>query len=94
MAEEKKVADQKKAEKTEPSKGTKFVEWCKKLPARIAKPFKNMWYEMRKVTWPTKRRWLVSSAIVLVFMLVMAVVIGLFDMGSSALVTMLGNING
>ena len=93
MADEKQVAEKKPAQQ-EPGKGAKFVAWCKALPAKIAKPFKNMWYELKKVTWPTKRRWLVSSAVVLVFMLAMAVVIGLFDMGSSALVTALGRING
>ena len=92
MAEEKKEVAQKNPAKTEPSKWNKFTAWCKALPARIAKPFKNMWYELKKVTWPTKRRWLVSSCIVLGFMLVMAIVVGLFDMGASALVTALGNL--
>lgn len=89
MAEEKKVAVAKKAD---PSKMDKFVSWCKALPAKIAKPFKNMWYELKKVTWPSKHKWLVSSLIVLVFMFCMAIVIGLFDLGSSTLIRVLGNI--
>lgn len=88
MAEEKKAP----ATKEEASKMDKFLAWCKALPAKVAKPFKNMWYELKKVTWPSKQKWLMSSVIVLVFMLAMAVVIGLFDMGSSALVRVLGNI--
>jgi len=93
MAEEKKAVAQ-KAEKVVKAEAqeNKFVAWCKKLPARIAKPFKNMYYEMKKVTWPSKRKWLAYSIIVLVFMLFMAVVISVFDMGSSKLVQWLGTL--
>ena len=92
MAEEKKeVATQeaKAPAKKAPSKMDIFVSWCKRLPSRIAKPFKNMWYELKKVTWPSKRKLFVCSVTVLVFMLFMGVVIGLLDMGASALVKLL-----
>ncbi len=89
MAEEKKAPVHQKTDAKADSKWSKFVSWCKKLPARIAKPFKNMWYELKKVTWPTKRKWLVCSVIVMVFMLCMGIVIGLFDLGASALVKLL-----
>ena len=92
MAEEKKeVATQeaKAPAKKAPSKMDKFVSWCKRLPSRIAKPFKNMWYELKKVTWPSKRKLFVCSVTVLLFMLFMGVVIGLLDMGASALVKLL-----
>ena len=92
MAEEKKVAVQENktpAKKTEASKMDKFIAWCKKLPSRIAKPFKNMWYELKKVTWPSKRKLIACSVTVLLFMLFMGIVIGLLDMGASALVKLL-----
>ena len=92
MAEEKKeVATQeaKAPAKKAPSKMDKFVSWCKRLPSRIAKPFKNMYYELKKVTWPSKRKLFLCSVTVLVFMLFMGVVIGLLDMGASALVKLL-----
>ena len=92
MAEEKKeVATQeaKAPAKKAPSKMDKFVSWCKRLPSRIAKPFKNMYYDLKKVTWPSKRKLIVCSVTVLVFMLFMGVVIGLLDMGASALVKLL-----
>ena len=92
MAEEKKeVATQeaKAPAKKAPSKMDKFVSWCKRIPSRIAKPFKNMYYELKKVTWPSKRKLIVCSVTVLVFMLFMGVVIGLLDMGASALVKLL-----
>ena len=80
MSEEKKTP----AKKTEPSKGEKILNWFKTLPQRIAKPFKNMYYELKKVTWPSKERLISYSCIVLLFMLFMGVIIGLLDMGASA----------
>ena len=81
MAEEKKTPA-----KVEESKMTKIINWFKKLPDRIAKPFKNMVAELKKVTWPSKKKWISSSVAVLVFMLFMGVVIGLLDLGATALV--------
>ena len=85
MSEEKKTP----AKKTEPSKGEKILNWFKTLPQRIAKPFKNMYYELKKVTWPSKHKLITYSIIVLLFMLFMGVVIGLLDMGATALIHLL-----
>lgn len=88
MAEEKKTPA-----KVEPAKKLswwqKLVRWCKALPGRIAKAFTNMVAELRKVSWPSKEKLISCSVTVLVFMLVMAVVIGLLDMGASKLVELL-----
>ena len=91
MAEEKKVTTQDKAaeKKAAQGKAQKILTWFTKLPSRIATPFKNMWYELKKVTWPTKRKLLVYSGIVLAFMVFMSIVIGVLDMGASALVKLL-----
>ncbi|MGN0754609.1 MAG: preprotein translocase subunit SecE [Aristaeellaceae bacterium] len=87
MAEEKKTPA-----KVEESKLTKVLNWFRKLPGRIAKPFKNMVAELKKVTWPSRKKWISSSIAVLVFMVFMGVVIGLLDLGATALVkTMIGN---
>ena len=84
---------EKKAEKSVQKSGesrlSKILNWFKTLPARISKPFKNMYYELKKVAWPTKEKLIAYSIVVLVFMLFMGVVIGLLDMGASALVRML-----
>lgn len=79
-------------EKTTQQKGTKVSfftklgRFFKNLPANIAKPFRNMWHELKKVTWPTKKDLVSYTLIVIAFMVFMAVVIGLVDMGSSALI--------
>ena len=91
MSEIKKTVE--KTEKAVKASGesrlSKILNWFKNLPKRIAKPFKNMFYELKKVTWPSKEKLITYSIIVLVFMLFMGVVIGLLDMGASALVRML-----
>ena len=86
------MSEEKKVNKTENGKFQKVLDWVAALPRKIAKPFKNMWYELKKVTWPSKKKLLAYSVIVLLFMLFMGVVIGLLDMGASALVKALANI--
>lgn len=93
MADEKKTvsakADKAAAQKTPDTKWQKFIGWWAKLPKRIATPFKNMGYELKKVSWPTKRKLVTYSIVVLVFMVVLGLIISLLDMGASALVKLL-----
>jgi len=91
MSEVKKAAEktEKTEKKAESGKLSKILAWCKNLPKKIAKPFKNMYYELKKVTWPSKHKLITYSIVVLVFMLFMGVVIGLLDMGASALIKLL-----
>jgi len=80
---------EKAAKKSGDSKLSKIIKWFAALPKRISKPFKNMYYELKKVTWPSKEKLIAYSVIVLIFMLFMGIVIGLLDMGASALVRLL-----
>ena len=81
------MADEKTVVKgTKESFGAKFVGFCKRLPGAIARPFKNMWHELRKVTWPTRQDLINYTLIVLAFLVFMGVVIGLLDLGSVALI--------
>ena len=57
--------------------------------ARIGNAFKNMWYELKKITWPTREKLINYSVIVMLFMLFMMVVIGLLDTGATTLVTLI-----
>ena len=76
---------------TDPSGLQKVLQWFTTLPQRIAKPFRNMYYELKKVTWPSKQKLISYSVIVLLFMLAMGIVVGLLDMGASAGVRSLVN---
>ena len=87
------MADEKKTVGTAEKKPNKFVAFVKALPQKIATPFKNMWHELKKVTWPTRQAYLKNLAIVACFMVFMGVVIGLLDMGASKLVTALSSLN-
>ena len=90
MADEKKAPDKAKdVEKQEKKTENKVIAWFKALPKRIATPFKNMANELKRVTWPSKDKLIRYSIIVMLFVLAMMVIIGLFDLGSSALVNLL-----
>lgn len=91
MADEKKTAREVQETGKKPNK---FVAFFKNLPQNIATPFKNMWHELKKVTWPTKQDLIKYSCIVLLFMVFMGIVIGLLDMGSSRLVTAISSLKG
>ena len=86
MADEKNVAKVK--EQAKEGSENKFVSFFKNLPQNIARPFKNMWHELRKVTWPSRQDLIKYSLIVLAFLVFMGVVIGLLDLGSTALVNL------
>ena len=89
MSEEKKAVQAEKPAKKTESRMDKIINWFRQLPQKISKPFKNMHYELKKVTWPSKQKLIAYSIIVLLFMRFMGVVIGLLDMGASALVKLL-----
>ena len=57
--------------------------------AKIGNAFKNMWHELRKVTWPTREKLVNYTVIVVLFMLFMMVIIGLLDTGASQLVKLI-----
>ena len=88
VSETKKTAE-KAVKKSGESRLSKIIDWFKNLPKRISKTFKNMYYELKKVTWPSKEKLIAYSIIVLAFMLFMGIVIGLLDMGASALINLL-----
>ena len=67
----------------------KILAWIKNVPKYLANPFINMWREIKKVTWPTRRDLINYTGVVLLFMLFMSVVIGLLDLGATTLVNLL-----
>ena len=68
--------------KDKPGFFQRIGNFCK----RIGRYFKNMWHELKKVTWPSKRDVLNYSLVVFAFMVIMGVIIGLIDFGSGALI--------
>ena len=75
----------------EENKGGKpsFVQRIVGLFKGIGRSFKNMFHELKKVSWPTKKELLNYSIVVFVFMIVMGVIIGVFDLGAGALIKLI-----
>lgn len=57
--------------------------------ARMSRGFRDVRGEMKKVVWPSRKQALNNSVVVFVFMIIMAIVISLFDMGLSLLLGLL-----
>lgn len=77
---------------TEAKKGnffTKAVGFCKNLALRVARSFKEMYAELKKVTWPQRNDLLNYTLVVIAFMVAMGIVIFAIDAGSSALVQLI-----
>jgi preprotein translocase subunit SecE len=89
MADEKSVQQKSTSKPDAQGKGSKVINFFKHLPANIARPFRDMWHELKKVTWPSKKDLINYTLVVLAFMVFMSVVIGLLDLGSTALVSWL-----
>ena len=53
----------------------------KKTRRRLIRNFKDVWNELKKVTWPGKKDLISATLAVIAFILVMAIVTGLFDFG-------------
>ncbi len=75
----------------EENKGGKpsFVQRIVGFFKGIGRSFKNMFHELKKVSWPTKKELLNYSVVVFVFMIVMGVIIGVFDLGAGALIKLI-----
>ena len=79
------MADKNKKENFFVRFGKGFVKFF----AKIGNAFKNMWHELKKVTWPTREKLVNYSTIVVLFIVFMMVVIGLLDLGASQLVNLI-----
>ena len=55
----------------------------------IGRKFKEMYFELKKVTWPTKKDMINYSIVVLVFIVIMGVIIGVIDLGAGKLVDLM-----
>lgn len=77
-AEKKDNKDKKKSEKTE-----------KKEPNKVAKWFKDLRIEFKKVVWPTKKTVIDNTSVVLAVVAASAVLVGLLDSGFLALMRLI-----
>ena len=81
------MSENKGAKNTEkPGFFTRAKNWIVALPGRISGAFKNLVAELKKVAWPSKKDLINYSIVVIAFVVVLAIVVGLLDTGSSFLV--------
>ena len=84
------MAEKKEMKKTgKPGFGERALTWCKNLPQTISGSFKSMVAELKKVSWPSREDLVNYSVVVIVFVVVLALVVGLLDTASSFLVKQL-----
>ena len=57
--------------------------FIKNLFMKVVNSFKNMAFELKKVTWPTRSELINYSLVVLAFMVAMAIIIGIIDAGAA-----------
>ena len=69
-----------------------FPERMKNFFKGIGRGFKNMFNELKKVTWPSKKEVINYSVVVFLFMIVLGIIIGLIDLGSGKLVDLIVNL--
>ncbi len=67
--------------KEEKTKEKKTSDKSKKKPNRIAKWFKDLKSEFKKVVWPSKKKVLNNTSIVLAVMVVATIFVGGLDFG-------------
>jgi len=85
------MADDKKAvaKGKKPNFFVRFGRGFVNFFVKIGVSFKNMWHELKKVTWPTKEKLINYSIIVVIMMIFLMVIIGLLDMGASSVVNLI-----
>ena len=69
--------------------GNKFVKALVAIPLRIWTSIQNTVAELKKVTWPTLKDLRNYATIVVIFMVLMAVVVGLLDLSATRLVSLI-----
>lgn len=85
--EEKKVSET--TAKQKPSGIQRFFRGIAAIPKRMWNAIQNTISELKKVTWPSMKDLRSYTAIVLAFMVVMAIIVGLLDLGASNLVSLI-----
>ncbi len=64
----------------------------KKQPNKVAKYFKDLKSEFKKVVWPTKEQTLNNTAVVMATLVIFGVFVTLCDLGLSALLNLILNL--
>ena len=75
-----------------PAPSKNKVNWkqlLKKLPGKIAKFFRGVVHELKRVTWPTKKELLTYTIVSIITITFFAIILGMFDWAFLRLVGLL-----
>jgi len=89
------MESQSKKERKAPAPSRKKTNWgqfIKKIPGKIAKYFRGVVHELKRVTWPNRKALLTYTVVVLVTLVFFAILLGLFDFVFIKLVELLSRI--
>jgi len=84
-----------KDRKPPPAPPKKKIDWKQfitSLPKKIAKFFRDVVHELKRVTWPSKKALLTYTLIVIVTLIFFAIILGVFDFVFIQLIDFLASI--
>jgi preprotein translocase subunit SecE len=76
--------------KKKPNFMKKIGLFFSRLAKRVVNSFRDMFAELKKVTWPTRTALVNYTLVVLAFMVLMSIIIYGLDTGAAALVQLMG----
>lgn len=82
-------------ERKPPSQPRQKINWkqfIKKLPSRIAKFFRDVIHELKKVSWPSRKALINYTVVVVITIVIFAIILGIFDFGFLQLIEVLTKI--
>ena len=83
------MAEKKAVAKTTDKKAVAKKSDSGKKRFNLVKTFKDMWAELKKVTWPSRKELVNYTLVVIAFMVATGIIIGLIDAGASALIQLI-----
>jgi preprotein translocase subunit SecE len=75
-----------------PSQPRKKIDWkqfIKKMPSRVAKFFRDVMHELKKVSWPNRKALINYTIVVMVTIIIFAILLGVFDFGFLRLIELI-----
>jgi len=77
---------------TQPKKKINWKQFIRKLPSRVAKFFRDVVHELKRVTWPTRKALINYTIVVVVTIIIFSIILGIFDFGFMRLLELMAKI--
>ena len=76
---ERQMTQERKTPAQKPKQKFNIWTFLKKLPKNVARFFRNVVHELKRVTWPNRKALLTYTVVVLVTIVIFGVILGLYD---------------